>query len=326
MIKVTAFGIDAVTLKIFRGVKRMKVLKKVLLSLLCLLLAALLVWGGTVFGYYPHYKKAQTTVTPTAAAQSERIRVMSANLRCFNPQDIGKKSWFYRADLILKNIETEVPSIIGFQEATKWQYNYFCKSLPDYDSVITYRDNSPSSEGCPIFYSTTLYNLIDKGSFWLSETPEEMSKDWDAKCYRICSYVILEEKSSGQQFVVFNTHLDHVSDVARINGIGVVLDKIQQFGGLPSMIMGDFNAEEDSETYRSATENFLDAKYQAKEAVGLHGATYQNWGESLDRNPIDYFMISKTGFAVEQYKVVDTTYAGVYPSDHFPILVDLILE
>lgn len=256
----------------------MKVFKKILLSLLCLLLAALLVWGGTVFWYYPHYKKAQTTVTPTAAVQSERIRVMSANLRCFNPQDIGKKSWFYRADLILKNIETEVPTIIGFQEATKLQYVYLCRSLPGYDSVITYRDKSPFSEGCPIFYSKDLYALIDKGSFWLSETPEEMSKDWDAKCYRICSYVILEEKSSGQQFVVFNTHLDHVSDVARINGIGVVLDKIQQFGGLPSMIMGDFNAEEDSETYRSATENFLDAKYQAKEAVGLHGATYQNWG------------------------------------------------
>ena len=52
----------------------------------------------------------------------------------------------------------------------------------------------------------------------------------------------------------------------------------------------------------------------------------QNWGESLDRNPIDYLMISKTGFTVEQYKVVDTTYDGVYPSDHFPILVDLVLE
>ena len=303
----------------------MKVFKKILLAFACLFLAALLVWGGLVFGYYPHYKKAQTPVTPTAAVQSESIRVMSANLRCFNPQDIGKKSWFYRADLILKNIEAEAPSIIGFQEATKWQYAYLCKSLPGYDSVITYRDNSPFSEGCPIFYDTERYALQDKGSFWLSETPDVMSKDWDSKCYRVCSYVILEEKASGRQFVVFNTHLDHVSDEARINGIGVVLDKIQQFGGLPSMIMGDFNAEEDSETYRSVTENFSDAKYQTENAVGLHSATDQNWGESPDRNPIDYFMISKTGFTVEKYAVVDTTYDGVYPSDHFPILVDLIL-
>ena len=304
----------------------MKVFKKALCSLLCLLLTALLVWGGTVFCYYPHYKKAQMSVTPTLTTQSGAVRVMSANLRCFNPQDVGKKSWFYRADLILKNIEQQAPSVIGFQEATKWQYSYLCKALPGYDSLITYRDKSPFSEGCPIFYSTELYELIDKGSFWLSETPERMSRDWDSKCYRICSYVILADKTNGQQFVVFNTHLDHVSDEARINGIGVVLDKIQQFGGLPSMIMGDFNAEEDSETYRSATESFLDAKYQTENTIGLHSATYQNWGESLDRNPIDYLMISKTGFTVEQYKVVDTTYDGVYPSDHFPILVDLVLE
>ncbi len=304
----------------------MKILKKTLLSLLCLLLAALLVWGGLVFGYYPHYKKAQTTVTPNLTAQAGEIHVMSANLRCFNPQDIGKKSWFYRADLILKNVEQQTPSVIGFQEATKWQYIYLCKSLPGYDSVITYRDKSPFSEGCPIFYRKDLYNLIDKGSFWLSETPEVMSKDWDSKCYRICSYVILEDKASTRQFVVFNTHLDHVSDAARINGIGVVLQKIQQFGDLPAMIMGDFNAEENSETYRSATENFLDAKYQAKTAVGLQSATYQKWGEALDRNPIDYLMISKTGFTVEQYKVVDTTFNGVYPSDHFPISVHLTLD
>ncbi len=115
----------------------MKVFKKALCSLLCLLLAALLVWGGTVFCYYPHYKKAQMSVTPTLTTQSGAVRVMSANLRCFNPQDVGKKSWFYRADLILKNIEQQAPSVIGFQEATKWQYSYLCKALPGYDSVIT---------------------------------------------------------------------------------------------------------------------------------------------------------------------------------------------
>lgn len=53
---------------------------------------------------------------------------------------------------------------------------------------------------------------------------------------------------------MFNTHLDHISDEARINGIRVVLDKIAQFGGKPSIIMGDFNAKENSETYKMATE------------------------------------------------------------------------
>lgn len=304
----------------------MKVFKKVLVSAFCIVLAAVLLAGGIIGFYYPHYKKAQASVSvDVSAANDGEIRVMSANLRCFNPQDLGKKSWFYRADLIVKNICAEAPTVIGFQEATKWQYNYLCNALTEYDSVITYRDTSPFSEGCPIFYRTDLYNLIDKGSFWLSETPEEMSKDWDAACYRICSYVILEEKENGRQFVVFNTHLDHVSDTARINGIGVVLQKIAQFGGLPSMIMGDFNAEEASETYRSVTENFLDAKYEAKTAENLQDATYQNWGKALGNPPIDYFMISKTGFSVEEFHAVQTTYDGVYPSDHFPIFMQVTL-
>lgn len=296
--------------------------KKILIAILVLLLAAIIIYAGILFFYYPRYLKNKTTVKTEKIADGQ-IRVMSCNVRCLTPFDSGKKSWFYRADLIIKNIQKNAPSVIGFQEATKWQYSYLVDSMPNYDSVITYRDNTFNSEGCPVFYRKDLYKLIDKNSFWLSETPEEMSKDWGAACYRICSFVILEEKASGKQFVVFNTHLDHVSDEARIKGIGTVLDKIEQFGSLPSVIMGDFNAYEDSETYRSATENFLDAKYQTDNP--MTGVTYQNWGENLEGGSIDYFMISKQGIKVNEYKIVTDTYDGVYPSDHFQIFTVLEL-
>lgn len=297
---------------------------KVFICLLCVVLATLITVACIFCVYYPHYKQNQhAAVIEDKPLERGEMRIMSCNLRCANVTDTGKKSWFYRADLIVKNIETEAPTIIGFQEATKWQYNYMCRTLQGYDSVITFRDESTFSEGCPVFYRTDLYDLIDKGSFWLSETPEKMSKDWDSACYRICSYVILKEKQTGLEFVVFNTHLDHVSEEARIKGIGVVLDKIAQFGSLPAMIMGDFNVEEDTETYRSATENFLDVKYQTKDPI--KSCTYQNWGERLDDDCIDYIMISKTGFRVNSYNVVRTTSDGVYPSDHFPITASLTL-
>ena len=268
-------------------------------------------------------EKMEVSVAGSELKDGE-IRVMSCNLRCKNTSDLGKKSWYYRADLIMKNIQSEYPGIIGFQECTKYQYPYLCESLPEYDSVITYRDDSKNAEGCPVFYRKDLYTLIDKGSFWLSETPDEMSIDWGSACYRICSYVVLEEKESGKQFAVFNTHLDHISEEARINGIKVVLDKIEQFGGMPSVLMGDFNAEEDSETYRSAVENFSDTKYLTEKT--MTSATYQNWGKALDNDCIDYVMVSKSGFTVNEYKVVQTTYDGVYPSDHFPLSVSLNLK
>lgn len=301
----------------------MKVFKRICLAAAALILTGALLACSILFFYYPLYRNHKVPVRTDSPMQTP-LRIMSANVRCLTPNDLGKKSWFYRADLILQNIQNELPTVIGFQEVTKWQYQYLCDTLPEFDSVITYRDDTLFAEGCPVFYNTALYNLRDKGSFWLSDTPEVMSKDWDSACYRICSYVILEEKATKKQFVVFNTHLDHVSDLARINGIGVVLDKIAQFGSLPSVIIGDLNADEDSETYRSATESFFDAKYQLENPQ--KSATYQNWGAALDNPCIDYALISKTGFTVTDYKVVQTTYDGVYPSDHFPVVVELQLS
>lgn len=207
---------------------------KVFLCLLSVVLATLIVAACIYCGYYPHYKRNQhAAVIADKPLERGEMRIMSCNLRCANTSDLGKTSWFYRADLIVKNIEAEAPTIIGFQEATKWQYNYMCRTLTGYDSVMTFRDDTLIAEACPVFYRTDLYDLVDKGSFWLSETPEKMSKDWGSACYRICSYVILKEKQTGLDFVVFNTHLDHVSEEARIKGIGVVLDKIAQFGLCP---------------------------------------------------------------------------------------------
>ena len=299
-----------------------KLWKKIAIIALSVLLGLILCACVVLGWYFPRYLRNKEVVNLQPAG--EGITMMSCNVRCLTPLDLGEKSWFYRADLLLSDIAAQAPGIIGFQEATRWQYDYMVDVLKGYDSVIDYRDKSPLSEGCPIFYNESLYTLKDKGSFWLSETPEVMSKDWGSQCYRICSYVILTEKVSGRDFVVFNTHLDHVSDEARIKGIAVVLDKIAQFGGLPAVIMGDFNALEGSETYQSATAHFLDAQYAAQDSCQMH--TYQNWGNPEKFKRLDYFMISKTGVNAQRYWVVEPIHDGVYVSDHCPIVLQLTLQ
>ncbi len=302
----------------------MKKITKILLSVVAVLLALVICFSAAFYWYYPHYKSSKTEVALQDIYAENELRVMSCNVRCIAPTDLGKKSWFYRADLVIKGIQNNQPGVIGFQEVTKWHYSYLTDCLPSYDSIITYRDDAFNSEGCPIFYRSDIYTLIDKGSFWLSETPDVMSKDWGAACYRICSYAILKDNATDTEFVVFNTHLDHISDEARINGINVVLDKIKEFGNLPAVLMGDLNAEENSETYKSATESFFDVKYQTTNT--MTSATYQAWGKQLDSDCIDYIMISKTGFKVNSYKVVTDTYDGVYSSDHFPLVSSLSFE
>ncbi len=299
-------------------------MKKIILTvigiILTLVLVVAIVLVGNTFFYYPHYKENKQEAN-IKIEDTSKIKMMSYNLRCISPTDFGKKAWFYRADLVIDDIEEQKPGIIGFQEATKWHYSYLVDCLKGYDSVITYRDEAFNSEGCPIFYNTELYTLVDKGSFWLSETPDVMSKSWGAQYNRVCSFVILTDNATNENFVVFNTHLSHVSDEARINGIKVVLDKIKEFGGYPAVIMGDFNAKEGSETYNSVTENFLDAQKVAKTTNDSH--TYQNWGNPEKYVRIDYFMVSKTGFEIESYDVLSGVRDGTYTSDHCPILLEL---
>ena len=302
-------------------------MKKIIKSAVCVVLSLAIIVAialvGNTFFYYSHYKenKKDADIQITATNQ---IKMMSYNLRCISPTDFGKKAWFYRADLVIEDIEEQKPGIIGFQEATKWHYSYLVDCLKGYDSIITYRDEAFNSEGCPIFYNTELYTLVDKGSFWLSETPEVMSKSWGAQFNRVCSFVILTDNATNENFVVFNTHLSHVSDEARINGIQVVLDKIAQFGSLPAVIMGDFNAQEGSETYIQVTENFTDARYATENTNDSY--TYQGWGDPDDFKRIDYFMISKTGITVNEYNVLSGLHDGVYSSDHCPIVLEITLD
>ena len=288
---------------------------KIISSTIGLLIAVFLI---IQLWYLPHYWINKKEVSLNSNT-NEEITIMSANVRCYAPDDLFKKSWFYRADLIRNNIDEIKPDIIGFQEVTWMHYGYLQDIMQGYDSVIMYRDNFILSEGCPIFYRTDKFELIDKNSFWLSETPEVMSKDWNSACYRVCSYVKLRQLNTNKEFVVFNTHLDHVSDEARINGIKVVLDKINELGDVPAYLMGDLNAKPNSKTLKSVYEFFEDGQVVAD--ITTDGATYQKWGEKLNSERIDYIVASIGKTNIYEYGIVDTLYDGVYPSDHFPIYI-----
>ena len=273
--------------------------------------------------YLPHYwlNKEKVSLNDNT---SEEMTIMSANVRCYAPDDLFKKSWFYRADLIKNNINEIKPDIIGFQEVTWMHYGYLKDIMVGYDSVIMYRDKFILSEGCPIFYRKDKFELIDKNSFWLSKTPDVMSKDWGSECYRVCSYVKLKQKNTNKEFLVFNTHLDHVSDEARINGIKVVLDKINELGDVPSYLMGDLNATPNSKTLKSVYEYFEDGQVVATKT--MDGPTYQKFGEKLNSTRIDYIVASIGKTNINEYGIVNTLYDGVYPSDHFPIYIKTSLK
>lgn len=274
--------------------------------------------------YLPRYLLNKDKVESRMGnSENSNFCVMTYNIRCWSLFDIGKKSWFYRAELVIENIRSVQPDIIAFQEVTAGQYRYLQNKLEYCDSVIEYRDEMPWSEGCPIFYNSDRYELLETETFWLSETPDEMSKSWGASEYRICSYVILFDKKNKLEIAIFNTHLDHKSEEAQIKGIEIIYNKINEMENIPTILLGDFNVTEEMITYDFIRQYFTDTKYEAISYSTGHGSTYQNWGQELGNLPIDYIMVSPQVFLVEYYEILEQTYSGVYPSDHFPVWVEL---
>ena len=176
-------------------------------------------------------------------------RVLTFNLLC-----AGKKhrKWYKRAPLVYQIIREANPDSFGVQEA-HWEWmKKLIKNLPEYDYVGVGRDDGKKKgEFSAVFYKKDKFVASDSGNFWLSETPDKPGKGWDAACIRIASYVKLTDKKTGKSYVHFNTHLDHVGEIARIEGVKMIQQKAASFGGVPVVCTGDFNTTEGSEIYNN---------------------------------------------------------------------------
>ncbi len=255
----------------------------------------------------------------------EAVRVMSFNVRC---ADDPEGSINNRSKIAKAVISQYAPDSFGVQEATPKWLKILDKEFSDrYARVGESRDFfGPFSEyGC-VYYLKDKYNLLDSGTFWLSETPyEKYSVSFDSACRRIATWAILENKETGEVYTHVNTHLDHVLESTRVEQCRVLLEemaKIQLEGTL--VITGDFNTYNDGGVYASMLEKVDDAGITAEKADS--GITFHAYGKKADegQGPIDFIFVTK-GTKVENYKIIDNTVMDMYPSDHYPIVADIII-
>ncbi len=142
---------------------------------------------------------------------------MTFNIRCDDPGD-GENRWGKRTSFACDVVRNNAPDVVGLQEANHHQLDVFTESLPEYAKVGIGRDGGRDGEYSAILYQTARFDLAASGTFWLSETPTMPSRDWESACLRICTWAQLTDKASKQSFSVYNTHLDHESQLARMEG------------------------------------------------------------------------------------------------------------
>lgn len=260
--------------------------------------------------------------------KSQNLDVMTYNIRLDVASD-GENAWTNRKDFLSSQVLFYSPDILGVQEARPNQMKDLKNALKDYKAIGIGRDGDNKGEYSAIFYNAKKVSVAQENTFWLSETPDTVSKGWDAAFPRICTYGLFTVLENNQKIWVFNTHLDHVGNEAQLQGMQLILKKIAALNtdDFPVIVMGDFNVEPTSELITNLKQTLNDSKEKTKISFGSNGTFNGFKFNELVTKRIDYVMVSKSSkVEVEKYSVLSSSIDLKYPSDHFPVLVELTLK
>lgn len=233
-----------------------------------------------------------------------------------------------RAHLFAQQINDLIPDSLGVQEINSFWVEDFKTLMPQYAYYGVKRggdSDEKTSEMSGIFYLEKKYNLLDSGTFWITNTPDVESKFEGAACNRICSFVVLENKVTGFKYIHMNTHLDHVSTEAQNLGGNLILSKAnelkQKYPDIKIVITGDFNQSVDGEAVKILSANgFVSANTVVENGDKI--ATFHGWTGITEDAPIDFIFADET-LEIKSYNVHNKKQTNSFVSDHYMIYSEI---
>ena len=270
------------------------------------------------------------SLSVTAAQPPQPLRLMTYNIRLDLASD-GANAWPNRRDWVAAQILWLRPDIFGLQEVLPNQKSDLIAALPQYRVIGGGRDDGQEKgEASPIGFDPNRFDYVDGGLFWLSPTPTLPSKGWDAAYNRIATWARLRVHGTRQVILAVNTHWDHVGVVARKESAAQITRWLEANARRCEhvMVFGDFNSDIDSEQMQAMTRAarvLRDARSVTKAAPFGPAGTFNSFQFPPPASrAIDHFLLGER-IEVERYLVLAQPIDGRWPSDHFPVLVDLEL-
>ncbi len=260
----------------------------------------------------------------------EVLRVMTFNVRGSRRGD-GVNAWRNRSRLNVEVIRDAGPHLIGFQELQRGNLDVYRRRLPGYECVLGtgYENHRPYAFNA-IFYDPRMLDPLERGGFWLSETPQRRSRSWGSSHVRSANWVRFC-LPDGSEFVHLNTHLDHRSGNARLKGAELIVGKLGEIAGEdPVLLTGDFNCNPGSKTYRVfIAAGFTDAHRAAGNPT--QNTFHRFRGEDfVPKRPeaegrLDWILM-RGGWTLHSCHVIRHSDPPLYPSDHYPVLTRISLR
>lgn len=261
------------------------------------------------------------------------IQVMSFNIRNGALND-GANSWENRKKLVNDVVKKYDCDFIGIQEGLNFQLEEILKALPDFVRAGRSREISPyEGESCPILFNRDRWELKESRTYWLSDTPEKAgSFSWGGTSPRIFTTGLFVNKLSGITLYVVNTQYDPMSSEARKESTrSIARQVISALDHKNLVIMGDLNSSESEEPVTQFLKNrnldVVDAYRSVHSKITPSDATFFGWGPHTPDNGsrLDYIFTSRN-LKVSDAVIDDYNDDGRYPSDHYPVIVELKVD
>jgi endonuclease/exonuclease/phosphatase family metal-dependent hydrolase len=264
-------------------------------------------------------------VTAFALNAQNETSVMTFNIRYDNPED-GANEWKERKEEVVGLIKHYHPDILGIQEAMPDQTRFLELKLDGYSFIGHGRDGKDTdSEGIPLFFKTSIFQVIDSDIFWMSETPDRVSKGWDAHLNRITVYAALKNHETGEVIHIFNCHFDHIGEVARRKSAELILTRIRELDLIDRqvVVMGDFNCTPQEDPVVILKKQLQDSFISTKSLPHWPEGTFNAFDtQKQAKNRIDY--IFTQNLHVLSHRIIDDRRKNnLHISDHFPVLITL---
>lgn len=269
---------------------------------------------------------AHVHAADVAATPSLKLRVMSFNLRFASNQQ--PNAWPDRRPVMKQLIEQNAPDVIGTQEGVYAQLRDLAADLPAYEWIGLGRAGGSRDEFCAIFFRRDRFEPVAFDHLWLSDTPDAIgSITWQHTYIRMATWVRLRERSSGREFLFWNTHFDHQVEIARQKSAVLLRDRIAKSdASLPLLLVGDFNCSAGASTafdLLTKGTGLVDTWTAAATRTNENFNTFHNYeppvmnGERID------WILARQPVTVESAAIITHRAGAQYPSDHFPVVADV---
>ena len=254
------------------------------------------------------------------------MKILTCNIRYAGAAD-GDNRWEKRRSLCADVIHSRAPDIICLQETWREQLDDLAAALPEFDSYGIIDEPLGKNPVNTIMYRRERFMRLSAGGFWLSETPHVTgSSSWDSACVRLANWLRLDDVESGSELRVVNTHLDHVSQVARQEQARVITEDARAYpDDYPQLLTGNLNCDADNPAIAVLESAGWVDTYATVQGSLPPGHTYHGF-QGVDHiakvGKMDW-IFARGNIEARDAEIIDDAVDGRYPSDHYFIGADV---